>query len=133
MAEISFQNGKSDQEQWEIRAQTNNCKLPCKHISSNIEHVIEIIKSIFTVDGQNWFESASYSKKEDEFIFEGEHDMEHNFSIFIKYLISKYLVGDGYELVQEDYSQIRRIGRKIDGNSSEKLLNGMKLRFAIPE
>lgn len=133
MAEISFQNGKSDQEQWEIRAQTNNCKLPCKRLSSNVEHVIELTKSVFTVDGQNWFENASYSKKTNEFIFEGEHDMEHNFSIFIKHLLSKYLEGDGYELVQEDYSQIRRIGKISDGSSSEKLLNGMKLRFSVPE
>ena len=133
MAEISFQNGKSDQEQWEIRAQMNNCKLPCKYISSNLEHVIELTKSVFTVDGQNWLENASYSQKENEFIFEGEHDMTHNFSIFIKHLLSKYLEGDGYELVQEDYSQIRRIGKNSDGSSSEKLLNGMKLRFSIPE
>ena len=133
MAEISFQNGKSDQEQWEIRAQMNNCKLPCKYISSNLEHVIELTKSVFTVDGQNWLENASYSQKGNEFIFEGEHDMVHNFSIFIKHLLSKYLAGDGYELVQEDYSQIRRIGKNSDGSSSEKLLNGMKLRFSIPE
>ncbi|MFX1573181.1 MAG: hypothetical protein ACFFB0_10565 [Promethearchaeota archaeon] len=133
MAEISFQNGKSDQEQWEIRAQTNNCKLPCKYISSNLEHVIELTKSVFTVDGQNWLESVSYSQKGNEFIFEGEHDMVHNFSIFIKYLLSKYLAGDGYELIQEDYSQIRRIEKNSGGSSSEKLLNGMKLHFSIPE
>jgi len=133
MAEISFQNGKSDQEQWEIRAQTNNGKLPCKYISSNLEHVIDLTKSVFTVDGQNWLENASYSQKGNEFIFEGEHDMTHNFSIFIKHLLSKYLTGDGYELVQEDYSQIRRIGKNSDGSSSEKLLNGMKLRFSIPK
>jgi len=133
MAEISFQNGKSDREQWEIRAQTKNNKLPHKFITSNVEHVIEIIKSVFTVDGQNWFENTSYSKKGNEFIFEGEHDMEHKFSIFIKHLITKYLAGDGYKLVQEDYSQIRRIGKNSDGSSSEKLLNGMKLHFSIPE
>ncbi|MFX1364483.1 MAG: hypothetical protein ACFFCE_05015 [Promethearchaeota archaeon] len=133
MAEISFLNGKSDVEQWEIRAQNKNCKLPCKYISSNVDHVIEIIKSIFSIDGQNWFENASYSKKENEFIFEGEHDMDHNFSIFVKYLISKYLAGDGYELIQEDYSQIHRIGKNFGGSSSEKLLNGMKLKFSMPE
>lgn len=133
MAEISFQNGKSDREQWEIRAQANNCKLPCKYISSNVEHVIELTRSVFTVDGQNWLENASYSKKGNEFIFEGEHDLDHNFSIFIKYLISKYLASDGYKLVQEDYSQIHRIGKISDGTSSEKLLNGMKLRFSVPE
>ena len=59
--------------------------------------------------------------------------MENKFSIFIKHLLSKYLAGDGYELTQEDYSQIRRIGKKSDGNISEKLLNGMKLHFSIPE
>jgi len=133
MAEISFQNGKSDQEQWEIRAQANNCKLPCKRISNNVEHVIELIKSVFSVDGQNWLENASYSKQGNDFIFEGEHDMIHNFSIFIKYLISKYLAGDGYKLIQEDYSQIHRIGKNPDGSSSEKLLNGMKFHFSIPE
>lgn len=133
MAEISFQNGKSDVEQWEIRAKRENCKLPYKYIANNVEHVIEIAKSVFSVDGQSWLENASYSKKGNEFIFEGEHDMDHNFSIFIKYLLSKYLAGDGYELVQEDYSQIRRIGKNSDGSSSEKLLNGMKFRFSISE
>ena len=133
MADISYKNGKSDEEQWEIRAKANNCKLPCKFVSNNVEHVIEIIKSVFSVDGQNWFENASYSNKDDEFIFEGEHDMQQNFSIFVKHLLSKYLAGDGYELVQEDFSQIRRIGKNPDGTSSEKLLNGMKFRFSIPD
>ncbi len=129
MAEISYQNGKSDHKQWILRAQDNNCNLPCKQISNNIEHVIDIVKSVFTVDGQNWFDNTSYTNKDNEFVFEGEHDMHQNFSTFIKLLLSKYLAGDGFELVQEDYSQIRRIGKSLDGSSFEKSLNGMKLRF----
>ena len=111
----------------------NGCDLPCKDITNNLEHVIDLTKHTFTIDGQNWFDSCSYSSSEQDFIFEGEHDIGHNFSLFIKFLIHNYLQVDGYKLDQEEYSEIRRIIKNEEGKSTEKILSGMKLRFAKEE
>ena len=60
---------------------------------------------VFSLNGQNWFRKVSYRFDKNQFIIAGLHDMNLNFSIFIKYFMKRYLINYGYEIIKENLQE----------------------------
>ncbi|MCP4763881.1 MAG: hypothetical protein GY870_19070 [archaeon] len=71
-----------------------------------------LILNVFTSDGQNWFDSIDHSWENENVTFTGNHQLGENFSLFMKILMIKYLDRCGYNLLSEDYTQIRKKSKK---------------------
>ena len=59
-------------------------------------------QQVFSETGMNWFTETRFQWLETEGVFfSGKHNLGTNFSIFIKYLLSKYLAKPFYHLTKE--------------------------------
>lgn len=106
IAEISFQNGVSD------RKYIENLTDSFTKGSSTPEHTLDLegrvkslIEDVFNTDAQNWFESVRYGWNKKTIVFGGKHNLGRNFSLFIKYLLKKYMKVYNYELVSKEFRE----------------------------
>ncbi len=107
LAEICYQNGIITRQQY-VKEISNNPKL--EDISVGLRAQISFLnKLVFSKDGQYWLNDVSTKFKEKEFRFGGKHDLNANFSIFLKYFMKKHLAVYFYDLVEEDLKDDRCI------------------------
>ena len=106
IAEISFQNGVSD------RKYIENLLDSFRKGSSTPEHTLDLegrvkslIEDVFNPDAQNWFESVRYGWNKKTLVIGGKHNLGRNFSLFIKYLMIKYMGIYDYELISEEFRE----------------------------
>ena len=106
IAEISFQNGVSD------RKYIENLLDSFRKGSSTPEHTLDLegrvkslIEDVFNPNAQNWFESVRYGWNKKTLIIGGKHNLGRNFSLFIKYLMKKYMRIYDYELISEEFRE----------------------------
>ena len=55
-------------------------------------------KQVFSNEGMNWFESTKLTRSKTTVNFSGSHNLGKNFSIFITYLLKKYIASRNYKM-----------------------------------
>ena len=106
IAEISFQNGVSDRKYLENLLDSFNKGSSTPEHTLDLEgRVKSLIEDVFNPDAQNWFESVRYGWNKNTIVIGGKHKLGRNFSLFIKYLMIKYLGIYDYELTSEEFRE----------------------------
>ena len=101
LAQICYENGVLTR-RFYVKELSNGKEI--EDINIGVRAYIKMLnESVFSKKGQYWFNEVRYRFKEgNEFRFVGKHDLNLNFSIFIKYFMKKHLVSYSYELMEED-------------------------------
>jgi len=107
LADICYQNGILTRQQF-VKEFSKDPKL--EDVSVGLRAQISYLnKLVFSKEGQYWLNDVSTKFKEKEFRFGGKHDLNINFSKFLKYFMKKHLAVYFYELVEEDLKDDRCI------------------------
>ena len=64
-----------------------------------------MIENVFSPYAKNWFESIKYGWNKKTMIIGGKHNLGPKFSLFIKFLLKKYMRIYNYELKSEKYRE----------------------------
>lgn len=123
IAEISFQNGVSDHRYLDNILDTlKKGSLP-KDYTLDLENRIKsLIENVFAPDAQNWFDSIRYGWNKKIIVIGGKHNLGRNFSLFIKFLMIKYMKIYNYELKSEEF-------RECKSKNNNKLIYIIILNF----
>lgn len=103
LADICYENGIKT-----VNYYTKTFKNVVKEdtIALRLRSLIRSINDlVFSLNGQNWFDKVSYRFEKNQFIMGGLHDMNLNFSIFIKYYMKRYLINYEYEIIKENLQE----------------------------
>ena len=119
LADICYKNGIKT-----LKYYTKTFKNDIKedNIALRLRSLIRSLNEIvFSLKGQNWFNKVSYSFDKNQFIIAGLHDMNLNFSIFIKYFMKRYLINYEYEIIKENLQEnkVHLIFQKKSQNSAK--------------
>lgn len=95
LAEICYENGVRTRDYYLKDFIQEKPSLKARLILSSLN------ETVFSINGQNWFEEVSYRFEGNRFIFAGNHAMNVNYSKFIKFFMIKHLAEDDYELREE--------------------------------
>jgi hypothetical protein len=123
IAEISFQNGVSDHRYLDnILDSIKKDEIPTDYNLDLEGRVKSLIENVFNPDAQNWFDSVRFGWNKKIMVIGGKHNLGTNFSLFIKYLLEKYMNIYNYKLVAEEL-------RESKLEQCEKLINTIILSF----
>ena len=108
VAEISFQNGVSDHRYLDNLVDSLIKSNSTPEYTLDLEGRIKsLIENVFSPDAQNWFDSVRYGWNKNTMIIGGKHNLGGNFSLFIKYLMIKYMRIYNYKLITEDFRECK--------------------------
>ena len=149
VAEISFQNGIADAkyfskffskdeipENLDVEAWVINpdADLSALEIEKRIELADSQLNSLISVvlapGGQNWLDSIEFFRRGKNFVIQGKHQLGNNFSLFLRYLLQKYLIRFGYEITTEDFMEIKTHSRKKNQTDTKQITYSLTLVFS---
>ena len=116
IAEISFNNGISDTNFLQktlltikdIKKEVSAKPLLKSILELNLEERIKgLIEGVFSPGAQNWFESIKSGWNGNILILGGKHNLGHNFSLFFKHLMIKYMEVYEYKFQNENYRETK--------------------------
>ena len=150
IAEISFQNGIADAkffsqyisedeipegldvEAWTYDTDLDLTKFDLEKRKKLAESQLNsLISVVLAPHGQNWLDSIEYFKKGQNFVVQGKHQLGTNFSLFIKFLLQKYLMRFGYEVIREDFAEIKTKSIIKNQTDIEQLIYSLTLVFSL--
>jgi len=92
--------------------------------------LLSLVSYVFAPDGQNWFISSKYFWRGVNVVFQGKHRLGNNFSLFIKFLLEKYLGRFNYEILREDFEEIKSLSKIKNENNVEQTTYSITLIFS---
>lgn len=108
IAEISFQNGVSDHRYLDNLLDSLKESRTKPEYTLDLEgRVKSLIENVFSPDAQNWFESINFGWNNKTMVIGGKHNLGSNFSLFIKYLLIKYMKIYNYGLISEEFRETK--------------------------
>lgn len=123
IAEISFQNGVSDHRCLDNILDSLKDDMLATDYKLDLEgRVKSLIENVFNPDAQNWFDSVRYGWNKKIMIIGGKHNLGHNFSLFIKYLLENYMKIYNYGLISEEL-------REDESDEHDKSINTIIFSF----
>lgn len=122
IAEISFQNGISDHRYLDnILDSLKEGSIPTEYTLDLEGRIKSLIENVFNPDAQNWFDSIRYGWNKRILVIGGKHNLGRNFSLFIKFLMIKYMKIYNYKLKSEEFREYK--SKKTDKLSYVIILN----------
>ncbi|MCF2138738.1 MAG: hypothetical protein K9W44_01620 [Candidatus Lokiarchaeota archaeon] len=100
LAELSYRNALIFGEFWKDKfkldpEQENQINFKKDWLSFLLNH---LSSQVFSAHGMNWFTEIHFEWKELTCYFSGTHNLGRNFSIFIKFLLKKYIDPRSYKM-----------------------------------
>ncbi|MHA1777485.1 MAG: hypothetical protein DRO88_05685 [Promethearchaeia archaeon] len=117
LAELSYRNALIFGEFWKDKfifdpEQEKQLDFKKDWLSFLLKH---LITQVFSAHGMNWFSDIHYEWKDMTCYVSGAHNLGKNFSVFIKFLIEKYIKPGSYRFKQVELSN-SSINFQIDPN-----------------
>jgi hypothetical protein len=100
LAEQSYRNGLIFGNFWKQKLKFNQTTENHEHFKRDWLTFLltHLNKQVFSNEGMNWFESTKLTRSKTTVNFSGSHNLGKNFSIFITFLLKKYIASRNYKM-----------------------------------